>query len=196
MFTLISGSVLGRYGRFGETRYLHILCLSQSKLGTSSFNRDEGTSIFLSSVGINTRHCVSVSDAVTLQFVLVSFSLIFIIYSVILNLEIESCHASKQTTGHWRIWHSEDRASWYILIIKPTRCINFSNLFLEKNSTCFGQVFSPSSGVYYCIHSNRYMSYRLCWLLTSRIKMYYILIPLASSQHTLYDIYLLLCTQY
>jgi len=30
-----------------------------------------------------------------------------------------------------RIWHSEDRASWYILIIKPTRCTNFSNLFLE-----------------------------------------------------------------
>jgi len=29
------------------------------------------------------------------------------------------------------IWHSEDRASWYILVIKPTRCINFSNLFLE-----------------------------------------------------------------
>ena len=28
------------------------------------------------------------------------------------------------------IWHSEDRASWYILIIKP-RCTNFSNLFLE-----------------------------------------------------------------
>jgi len=27
------------------------------------------------------------------------------------------------------IWHSEDRASWYILIIKPTRCTNFSNLF-------------------------------------------------------------------
>jgi len=29
------------------------------------------------------------------------------------------------------IWHSEDRASWYILIIKPKRCTNFSNLFLE-----------------------------------------------------------------
>ena len=30
-----------------------------------------------------------------------------------------------------RLWHSEDRVSWYILIIKPTRCTNFSNLFLE-----------------------------------------------------------------
>ena len=32
---------------------------------------------------------------------------------------------------YWRIWHSEDRASWYILTIKPTRSTNFSNLFLE-----------------------------------------------------------------
>jgi len=30
-----------------------------------------------------------------------------------------------------RFWHSEERASWYILIIKPTRCTNFWNLFLE-----------------------------------------------------------------
>jgi hypothetical protein len=28
-------------------------------------------------------------------------------------------------------WHSENRASWYILIIKPTRCTNFPSLFLE-----------------------------------------------------------------
>jgi len=30
---------------------------------------------------------------------------------------------------------------------KPTRCTNFSNLSLEENSTCFGQVSCPSSGV-------------------------------------------------
>jgi len=35
------------------------------------------------------------------------------------------------------------------LIIKPTRCTNFSNLFLEWNSTCFRQFLCPSSGVYY-----------------------------------------------
>ena len=32
----------------------------------------------------------------------------------------------------------------YILIIKPTRCTNFSNLFLEQNSICFGQSFATS----------------------------------------------------
>ena len=42
---------------------------------------------------------------------------------------------------------------WF-LIIKPTRCTNFSNLFLEWNSTCFGQFLCPSSGVLHCTHSN------------------------------------------
>ena len=46
------------------------------------------------------------------------------------------------------------------LAIKPTRYSNFSNLFLEWNSTCFGQFLCASSGVFHCTHSNRYMSYR------------------------------------
>jgi len=41
-----------------------------------------------------------------------------------------------------------------ILIIKPTRCTNFSNLFLELNSTCFGHFLCPSSGVLHCTHSS------------------------------------------
>jgi len=40
------------------------------------------------------------------------------------------------------------------LIIKLTRCTDFSNLFLEWNSTCFGQFLCPSSGVFHCTHSN------------------------------------------
>ena len=40
------------------------------------------------------------------------------------------------------------------LIIKPTRCTNFSNLFFEWNSTCFGQFLCTSSGVFHCTHSN------------------------------------------
>jgi len=81
---------------------------------------------------------------------------------------------------------------WNILITEPTRCTNFSNLLLEWNSTCFGQSLCPSSG---CTHSNRYLSYRFCWLHVSRI-----LIPLTSSQQNLYNIYLyniylLLCVQ-
>jgi hypothetical protein len=41
-----------------------------------------------------------------------------------------------------------------ILIIKPTSCTDFSNLFLEWNVTCFGQFLCPSSGVFHCTHSN------------------------------------------
>ena len=38
--------------------------------------------------------------------------------------------------------------------MKPTSCTNFSNLFLEWNSTCFGQTLCPSSGVFHCTLCN------------------------------------------
>jgi len=41
-----------------------------------------------------------------------------------------------------------------ILIIKPTRCTNFSNLFLDWNFTCFGQFLCPSSVVFHCTLNN------------------------------------------
>ena len=40
------------------------------------------------------------------------------------------------------------------LIIKPTRCTNFSNLFLKWNSACFGQILCPSSGIFHYTHSD------------------------------------------
>ena len=40
------------------------------------------------------------------------------------------------------------------LIMKLTRCTDFSNLFLQWNSTCFGQFLCPSSGVFHCTQSN------------------------------------------
>jgi len=33
--------------------------------------------------------------------------------------------------------------------MKPTRCTNFSNLFLEQNSTCFGQFLCPKHVEFY-----------------------------------------------
>jgi hypothetical protein len=67
---------------------------------------------------------------------------------------------SKYTSGpglHYlvqAIWHSEDRASWYILIIKPTRCTNFSNLFWNRTlhvSDRFSVHHQESSTVYTAI---------------------------------------------
>jgi hypothetical protein len=40
------------------------------------------------------------------------------------------------------------------LVIKPTRCTNFSNLFWKWNSTCFIQFLCPSSGVIHCTLSD------------------------------------------
>ena len=40
-----------------------------------------------------------------------------------------------------------------LLIIKPTRCTNFSNLFLEWNPTCFGHFLCPSSA-FHCTHND------------------------------------------
>jgi len=68
------------------------------------------------------------------------------------------CHfiktVPKAVNDIWCILYSCDRASWQILIIKPTRCTNFSNLFSDWNSICFGQFLCPSSGVFHCTHSN------------------------------------------
>jgi len=41
-----------------------------------------------------------------------------------------------------------------ILVIKPIRCIKFSNLFLKWTSTCFRQFLGPSSGVFHCTGSS------------------------------------------
>jgi len=46
-----------------------------------------------------------------------------------------------------------DKDSNILFTIKPTTCTNFSNLFLEWNSTCFGQFLCPSSGVFHCTDS-------------------------------------------
>jgi len=54
----------------------------------------------------------------------------------------------------WACLRSVTLNTCWRLIIKPTRCTNFSNLFLEWNSACFGQFLCPSSGVFHCTHSD------------------------------------------
>ena len=49
-----------------------------------------------------------------------------------------------------KLWPLDHRGG----LIKPTRHTNSSNLFLDWNSTCFGQFLCPSSGVFHCTHSN------------------------------------------
>jgi hypothetical protein len=75
------------------------------------------------------------------------------------------------------------------LIIKPTRCTNFSNLFLEWKSTCFGQFLCPSSGIFYCTHGND-ISHTV--LLTACEQEHLLL--LASCQHTFMTYTIAVCT--
>jgi len=72
-------------------------------------------------------------------------------------------------THERQIWRSWDRASWYISIVKPTRCIIFE--FIGYHSACFGRSFRLSSWVQDCTYSIRYMSNRFCWLLASGPEM-------------------------
>jgi hypothetical protein len=44
-------------------------------------------------------------------------------------------------------------------IIKPIRCTNFTNLFWHE-TTCFGQFFCPSAGVYSLYTQQWYISYK------------------------------------
>jgi hypothetical protein len=82
-----------------------------------------------------------------------------------------------------------------ILIIKPTRCTNFSNLFWNRTlhvSDSFSVHHQESSTVHTAI-GVCHKGFADCLLAGSG---WNILMPLASSQYNLYAIYLLLCIQY
>ena len=55
---------------------------------------------------------------------------------------------------YWNVLRTFNiKCTLLFLIIKATRCTNFSNLFLDWNCTCFGQFPCPSWGVFRCTHS-------------------------------------------
>jgi len=96
------------------------------------------------------------------------FRLFFLLYHIpqilgkLFNFSRVEWEAAKQELLLWTfswIWRSWDCASWYISIVKPTRCTIFE--FTEYHSTYFGRSFRPSSGVQDRTHGVRYMSYRL-----------------------------------
>jgi hypothetical protein len=66
-----------------------------------------------------------------------------------------------------QIWHSEDRASWYILIITNEMHF-FSNLFWYRTLHVSDRFTVHHQESQHVIHSNRYISHRLCWLLASK----------------------------
>ena len=67
-----------------------------------------------------------------------SFHNIVIVYSVCLVARSSVFYIGIVFDVHFIVYRDK------FLIIKPTKCANFSNLFLEGNSTCFGQFFCSS----------------------------------------------------
>ena len=75
------------------------------------------------------------------------------------------------------------------LKIKLTSCTDFSNLFLEWNSTCFGQFLCPSSEFFHCTQSNG-----ICHIgLLNACEQEHLLL-LTSSQQTYMTYTIALCT--
>ena len=70
-----------------------------------------------------------------------------------------------------QIWRSDDRASWYILVIKPTRCTNSQICFwnktlhvLDSYSVHLQEIFTVHTAIVYVI--------QVCWQLVSRIRIF------------------------
>jgi len=85
------------------------------------------------------------------------------------------------------IWRPCDRASWQIIIIKPTSCTNFSNLFLEWNSTCFEHSFVHHQE-FFTVNTAMVYVIQVCWQLACRIRMFH-RDPAGKLSTNLYDIY-------
>jgi hypothetical protein len=70
---------------------------------------------------------------------------------LLLLIVIDSFHVKNLFLGYLSI---HGKYMEMFPVIKPTGCTSFSNLFLERNSTYFGQFLCPSSGVLHCTRSN------------------------------------------
>jgi hypothetical protein len=61
----------------------------------------------------------------------------------------------------FRVMSIDPKSLLQISYNKPTKCTNFSNLFLEWNSTCFGEYLCPSSGVF-TVHTATVFVIQVC----------------------------------
>ena len=85
------------------------------------------------------------------------------------------------TSGNWnQFWRSWDRASWYISIVKPTRCTIFRVYWISIYM--FRMVFPPIISSCRLYIQRQVYVIQVSWLLASRHEMGSISFPLASSQ--------------
>ena len=83
------------------------------------------------------------------------------------------------------ILRSCDCASWQILIIKPTRCTNFSNLFRNETLNVLDSSFVHHQE-FFILHTAMVYVIQVCWQLSCRVRieLHSILMLLASCQQT------------
>jgi hypothetical protein len=71
-------------------------------------------------------------------------------------------------TDAWVLSDNSSIKNFFCMLISVIRINNqqdassIQNLILSRNSTCFGHLLCPSSGVISCARGNWYISYRLC----------------------------------
>jgi len=82
----------------------------------------------------------------------------------------------------------------YLLVIKPTRCTNFSNLFLEK-TLHDSDSFCVHHQQFFTVHIAMVYVIQVCWQLSSRIRTEFHPDPACKLSANLYDI-TLLCVQW
>jgi hypothetical protein len=119
------------------------------------------------------------------------------------KFDLDTCVVTIQYDCHraamMKVFRSQSCADWYnitcFLTIKPARRTNFSNLFFEWNSICFGTVplsiirsFSLYTQQWYTSISNTFADSLRAW------SRWHILILLASCQQTCMTYAIAVCT--
>ena len=72
------------------------------------------------------------------------------------------CYEEQKYHDLLNFWHSQDRESWYILILEAKKINSFSTLFWSKTLHVSGRFTVHHQESWYCIQSNWYLSYKLC----------------------------------
>ena len=103
---------------------------------------------------------------------------VYLVFDLMLtNKHWSHAHAFRQEDNK-RFWRSGDRASWYILVLKPTRCTNSQFLFFGIKLYKFRTIPLSIIRTFSLYTQHWYMSYRFAGSLRS------VLILLVSCQQT------------
>ena len=158
------------------------------------FSRFLHTSLFISS---HTLSQLNTFNRMLHIFPIFWCLIIFLSMSLLRIMQIQSPYSAKEYLFCMQVWR-DLKITWLVLLIsysKSQRDALFLKFILIKYSTCFGQIYCPSSGVS-TLYTQQKVSVMLVNRLLERSGWTRFLTSLADGQHNLYDKYLLLCSRY